>query len=434
MIDTNHITELLTEMTRRIESFDTESAQRLKLLNNAIQDESSGEINAWADADLYQLIDPTLVLERYHGYLSLPTRSDVITSWRRPLRLLLPFLPLLLTGLSLAQALMLYPAILSTPANRGGQSFLFWWQQGFNGQLPGWLRASNVVLLDVLLLLAWLLFSLWLTIGPSRRQQEHRQVQARQEQELRASLTHMLALVTLYLAQYKSQLSTAENLTLVARRIDAMGSRLEKNFEQVTGRFDSMTRQVATQFDNQAQHMTEQFEDMTRQVSDRFTGMAQELTQGFDGVTTDVATRYDSMSQQVMHRFGQVTDRMLEQLLEGSKYLKEIGKLTAGVVKTADHVRAAATILQETNGELALQAQNLVAPTADLARQQASLITVASRSMQLLEEVSNTMADLSQKQDRWGTDLRNILDTLDLTVERAAELAFKFANKENTNS
>ncbi|GLV58002.1 hypothetical protein KDH_48360 [Dictyobacter sp. S3.2.2.5] len=412
MIDIMHVTELLAEMARRIESFDGESAGRLKLLNAAIQDEASGEINAWADSDLYQLIDPALVCERYRSYQARPARSRVELNGRTLLRILLPCLPLLLTGVSLIQALTLYPAVLAaSPAGRGSQSFLFWWQQGFNGQLPGWLRASNVLLLDLLLLLAWLISSLWLAGVPSLQQQQS-QEQARQEQDLRAALNHTLAMVTLYLAHYKSQLSTADNLTLLARRIDSMGRRLETNFEQVSASFDSMTRQV----------------------SERFAGIAQELTREFDGVTTDITTRYDGMSQQVMHRFGQMTDRMLEQLLEGSKYLKEMDRLSGGVVQTADHVRAAATILQQTNGELTRQAQNLALPTAELARQQASLITAASQSTQLLQEISHTMTDLSQQQDRWGTDLRNILDTLDLTIERAAELALQYTHKEEPPS
>ncbi|GCE04728.1 hypothetical protein [Dictyobacter aurantiacus] len=412
MIDITHMTEILTEMTRRVELFDGESAGLFKLLKAAIQDEASGEINAWADSDLYQLIDPALVCERYRGYLVRPGRSLVDLNGRTLLRILLPCMPVLLTGVSLIQALTLYPAVLTaSSAGRGGQSFLFWWQQGFNGQLPGWLRASNVLLLDLLLLLAWLISSLWLAGVPSRQQRQS-QEQARQEQDLRAALNHTLAMVTLYLAHYKSQLSTADNLTLLARRIDSMGRRLETNLEQVTSSFDSMTRQV----------------------SERFTSIAQELTQEFDGVTTDITTRYDGMSQQVMHRFGQMTDRMLEQLLEGSKYLKEMGRLSGGVVQTADHVRAAATILQETNGELTRQARSLTVPTAELARQQASLISAASQSTQLLQEVSHTMTDLSQQQDRWGTDLRNILDTLDLTIERAAELALQYTHKEEPPS
>ncbi|GCE18587.1 hypothetical protein [Dictyobacter kobayashii] len=480
MVDIKHVTELLTEMTPRIESFDASSAQRLKLLNNALKNDATSEINAWADVDLYQMIEPNLVLERYHSYLSQPAQSRKLSQWDRPLRMLLLGLPLLLSGLSLAQALTLYPAILSTHARQGSPSFLYWWQQGFAGQLPGWLRASNVLIVDVVLLLAFLVYSLWLSIGPSLRQQRLRQEQVQLEQELHTDLTHMLAMLTLYLAQYKSQLTAADSLTQVARRIDTMARRLEDKFENIIGRFDGMTQNVTQRFDSMTQNVTTRFDDMAQNVTERFDGMSQNVTdnfggmtqnisskfdgvtqnitknlysttkgteknldgmmqnvsdrfenmtrevvQGFDGVTKDVATRYDGMSQQVMNRLGQVTDRMLEQLLEGSKYLKEIGKLTSGVVKTADHVRAAATILKETNGELTLQARNLVAPTVDLAQQQELLITAASQSTKLLEEAATTMVELGQKQDRWGTDLRNILDTLDLTIERAAELAFK---------
>ena len=96
--------------------------------------------------------------------------------------------------------------------------------------------------------------------------------------------------------------------------------------------------------------------------------------------------------------------------------------MTGGVVQTAEHIQQAATALKASNGELSLSMGNLRGPIGDLTQKQETLIETATQSLTLLQQTASTMADLSKKQDRWGTDLRNILDTLDLTIERATEL------------
>ncbi|GER87709.1 hypothetical protein KDW_18710 [Dictyobacter vulcani] len=478
MIDTRRITALLTTLIRRLETFDTSSAERLNLLVAAIEDEDTADISAWADADLYQLLPPTQILDQYHAHLVRNTpgsRSE--QRWSGPLQIILVLLPVIITILSLARALMLYPHFLLAHTRSGASSLLYGWQQGFDGQLPIWLSPSNILLYDLFLVLVCTGFFFWRIRWSNRASQRAQQIITQQQQALRADLVEVLALTTLYLAHYKNKLLVADNLTLIARRIDEMSRRLEDRFEQsvdkfdgmaqnVTQRFDGMTQNMSGKFTGMTQNVTESFDGMTQNVTENFSGMAQNLSDKFDGMTQnvarnlasmnrgaeknlegmiqqvsesfagmtrevahefegttrDVTTRYDGMSQQIMKRISQITDRMQEQVLDGNKYLKELGNLTTGVVQTAEQVREAARTLKETNSELALHTGNLVTPVVELAQQQEHLIASTDRSIQLLEDATQTMADLSKKQDRWGTDLRNILDTLDLTIERATEL------------
>ncbi|GCF10248.1 hypothetical protein [Dictyobacter arantiisoli] len=424
MIETTRMLDLLTTMTQRIEEFDPSAAQRLTFLRSALEDESSAEMNAWADSDPLAIVQPEVVLAQYHSYLTQNTRSGRdIAFWAKPLRIFLLCLPVLLTGTGLLRALQLYPSILSSSIHNASGSLLYWWQQGFNGQLPSWLRIGPLVVVDLIFVLAFLLFSCWLVLGPAQRLQRQQQEQLRQEQELRSDLTHLLALVSLYLAQFKSQLTVADNLTVVVRRIDTMSRRLDAHFERITGDFADMTQRVSQHFER----ITGDFADMTQHTSEHFSLLSQDLTQDLDNMARDMTNKYDAMSQQVMKYFRQVADQMLEQSIEGSKYLKEMGDLTSGIVQTAAHVDHATNLLKETNSQLTFQLEELVTPMVELTQQQEMLNISASQATRLLTDTAQTMAQLGRQQERWGTDLRNMLDGLDLSNERTTEVALKLA-------
>ncbi len=494
MIDTADLVKLLSTMVNRVELFDSNTALRLRLLTDAIRGEVPQEIEAWATSDLYAMLNPDNVVERFSNQqASSQHAGGRIFELVRVSRNVFLFLPFIVTCFSFALAADSYANLLNAQPNRVSEPFLYLWQQGFNGSLPSWLTFSSIAWLDVVILVLIFLLTLFIYSQSQIRTFQQGRVALQREQDaqvLRSDLVHVLAVASLYLSKYKHPLTAGDNLELVARRIDATARRMEEKFESIIGqfdgmtqnvtkrlegmtqnvtqRFDGMTQNVTKNFDGMTQNLTDRFDGMTQNVTknfdgmaqsvtsrfdgmtqnvtknldgmtqniaDRFDGITQNVTHGFDGMIKDVSDKYDGMSQQVIRRFGILTNQMMEQLLDGSRYLKEVGNLTSGVIQTSQQIRLAADTLKETNAELVLSMKNLVAPATDLSQQQEVLINTAANSLRLLEDAANIMVDLSKKQDRWGTDLRNILDTLDLTIDKTADLAMRvgdFTSRQDT--
>lgn len=411
MMDTTNLTQQLTAMATRLAAFDMESAQRLRALSVALADEASPEINAWANADLYHIIDPDAIILRYREQQAQQQQASqpAYTAWLTPVRYTLLSLPLLISCSALAQAVGLYGLYTGSAqshAQANVPSFLYLWQQGFGGQLAGWARPGTVASITAFLILLVLLITLWQHIQAMRQQRQQLVLAAQQQQSvatLRSDLAHLLAQLVLYLAQQRSQFTAADNLTRVARRIDSMSRRMDEKLESVIGKFTTMTQNVTNDFNS----------------------MSQELTQNYDDTLNELTSKQDGMSQQVMKRFSALNDRMMEQLLSGNTYLKELGKMTGGIVQTAEQIQQASTTLKETNSELTFTIKNLVGPVVDLAQQQEVLITATSQALENLQSVAKTLQAHGLQQERWGTDLRNILDSLDLAVERSTDVILK---------
>lgn len=401
---TAHLTQQLTAMATRLAAFDMGSAQRLRVLSAALADEASPEINAWANADLYHIIDPDAIILRYREQQASQQQvsQPAYTAWLAPVRYTLLSLPLLISCSALAQAVDLYTGSAQSHAQANTQSFLYLWQQGFGGQLAGWARPGTVASITAFLILLVLLITLWQHIQAMRQHRQQLILAAQQQQSvaaLRSDLAHLLAQLVMYLAQQRSQFTTADNLTRVARRIDSMSRRMEEKLESVVGEFATMTQSVTNDFNSMSQNITTTLKELT--------------------------SKQDGMSQQIMKRFSALNDRMMEQLLSGNTYLKELGKMTGGIVQTAEQIQQASTTLKETNSELTFNIKNLVGPVVDLAQQQEVLITATSQALENLQSVANTLQSHGLQQERWGTDLRNILDSLDLAVERSTDIILK---------
>ena len=455
MMDTTNLTQQLTAMATRLAAFDMESAQRLRALSAALADEASPEINAWTNANLYHIIDPDAIILRYREQQAQQQQvsQPAYTAWLTPVRYTLLSLPLLISCRALAQAVGLYGLYTGSAqshAQANMPSFLYLWQQGFGGQLAGWARPGTVASITAFLILLVLLITLWQHIQAMRQQRQQLVLAAQQQQSvatLRSDLAHLLAQLVLYLAQQRSQFTAADNLTRVARRIDSMSRRMDEKLESVIGKFTTMTQNVTNDFNSMSQNITTTLDDLAQgvtrnlntttgdleqnvagiaqSVTQRFEQMAQELTQNYDDTLNELTSKQDGMSQQIMKRFSALNDRMMEQLLSGNTYLKELGKMTGGIVQTAEQIQQASTTLKETNSELTFTIKNLVGPVVDLAQQQEVLITATSQALEKLQSVAKTLQAHGLQQERWGTDLRNILDSLDLAVERSTDVILK---------
>ncbi|QBD80588.1 hypothetical protein EPA93_33300 [Ktedonosporobacter rubrisoli] len=492
MRDTTDIVKLLSSMVDRVEPFDTPAAQRLKLLAEAIESEESAEIDAWAATDLYMVFEPDALVANFRKQQT-PSyeREDRLIEIARAARNVLIFVPFILSFYALAQAANKYALLFNAQSSNASVPFLYLWEQGFNGTLPGWLTLSGAAFIDVVLLI--LIFALTLVMylqkqARNAQREQAMQLQERDAQLLRSDLAQVLAATSLYLFKHRRPLTAGDNLEAVARRLESTTSLLTERLELVIARFDNaaqdMRRDLATlsrdatqKIEGMTQNVTANFEGMTLNVSERFAGMTENITTNFasltqdatqkiEGMTQNVTTnfagmtedieqnfaettqslsgrfedisgnvvtelaslvagiseKYDDMAQQIARRFGLLTNQLQEQLLAGNKYFKQLGNLTSGVVQTAEQMKQAADILQATHSELSLSISELAAPTRELAQQQVSLLDSATASTALLQSTASVMREMSQRQERWGTDLRNMLDTLDLTVERATDL------------
>src|SRR5581483_865131 len=319
MIDTADVLHLLSDLIRKVEAFDPNTAFRLRLLHDAIKGGDIADMDAWASSNVYQMIDPDSVIARFNNYLTAAqdtdTASESILQLLKPIRNILWFLPLVITGYAFSQAASQYANLLSAQPDTLNQPFLYLWQQGFNGTLPGWLTFGGVIVVDVVLLIIIFLLTLPMyALSQIRKSRQEQQAQAREQevQTLRTELGQALAGAALYLARYQHPIRPGENLERVARRLDATARKMEEWFERIAGQFDGMTRNVTSQFEGMTQNISNGFAGMSQSVTSQFEGMSQNVISRFEGTSQNVTSQFEGMTQQVTKNFADMTQTVTD--------------------------------------------------------------------------------------------------------------------------
>ena len=141
------ISQQLIKLASTIKGFDSYAADRLYQLQSAIMGETPAD--PWVAVDLYQTINPDAIIQHYK---SRNLRSSRLFDMVNLLRNTIILLPLILTGLSIAQAVQAYSLLLVRDPHQATQPFLYLWEQGFNGTLPSVFTPSETILLDSSLL------------------------------------------------------------------------------------------------------------------------------------------------------------------------------------------------------------------------------------------------------------------------------------------
>lgn len=383
MIDKSSVKQSLLDLAEEVQDSDKGAAVRLRLLADTIESGQNADI--WQSIDIYKMIDAASVVERYKSRQARGRLLDVLETVRNTLVLG----PIIVTWFGISQATAQYNSFLKAHPDQASQPFLYLWEQRFGGSLPWFLALSNLALIDasilaVIFLMTLLVFSL-AQASASRIEKK--------SQDLYANLVHTLAGAAICLASYRAgqplqPLTAGDNLEGVVRRIDTM-----------------------------ANEATRSIQAMVNQLIGQFNTLAGQIT-----------NRFDQMTGQVVGRLNSVAAGMEKQVKDGVAYLDKLNGFAGGLQQLSQEMKEAARGLEDANTELADSLNSLAGPAKALVDQQKGLVAVANDTINQLQGVAKTFTDLSKKQDRWGTDLTDALDALNLAVEKAMELATTVGN------
>ena len=382
MVDNSLVKESLVKLANRVQDSDPGGASRLHLLGDAVMGGPNVDADTWAATDIYKFIDPDSIVEHVRSQYTRTKFIDLLELARNTLVLG----PIIITWFAISQAVPAYHDLLAKNPNQVQLPFLYFWQGGFGPNFPQILTLGNVALIDAVILvsifiLTFITYSLSQT-GASRSERE--------AQNLRAELVHALAGASLCLRSIRSQrpITAGDNLELAARQIDAMA------------------RQTVTQFQKMADQVLNQFNTMTKQTTSRL------------GETAD----------QIYAQFNGVAKQMGAQVQEGNKYLGTMTGFAAKLDHLASEMHTSAQVIEATQGKLSAGVNDLVGPARELSLQQKNLTDATKESVTLLHGATTTLADIGRRQDRWTADLSDILDSLNVAVEKAVQFATTVGN------
>ncbi len=371
MIDNNSTKQSLLELADQVREYDVGAAVRLRLLSDAVENGTNAEV--WVESDIYKIIDPDGIVERFRSSQIRGKIVDILELLRNTFILA----PIIVTWYGISQATdkyhILLGELLKTHPDQVSQPFLYLWQEGFGGRLPLWLTLSNVALIDAGLLV----FIFFLTFFTFALAQSNANRSEREAQQLRSALVHALAGTSLFLLSRRKQVP----LTAV-------------------------TRQTGAKFDNMIQQILNQFNAMTKQVVEQFS----------------------ATTKQVLNQFNAMTQKMDDQLNAGNAYLQKLNTFASDLDVLAKEMHTSAQTLRNTNNDLVASVNGLVGPAKELSEQQRRLADSVKESVALLQGSAKMLVDLSRKQDAWSSDLSDVLDTLNIAVEKAVQLASSTGN------
>jgi Mg2+ and Co2+ transporter CorA len=380
MLNPLSIKRSLEELATRLQrSGDSDAAARLSSLAVAVE-KRGATARQWVSTDIYKIIDPDSIVEGYRSRrISAP---GCILEMMEVLRNTLIFLPIVVTWYGVSQATAMYSQLLSEELKAHPQQveqpFLYLWQQSFGGRLPGWLTLSSVALTDAIILVIILLLTLLVhSFSNASQLQEERHAQ-----KLHADLVHAIARASLLLQDRSPQAAPAGDLQQIAQNID---------------------------------------------------NMANQITVSFQRLGNDMMTRFDSTVNGITSQLTTITNNMNAQLQAGGQYLQQLGSAAWAVNRLAQDIGDTAHRLETVNKDLRQSLDALLAPAADLANQQKSLLDAVNQSMthlqgnaQLLQTNATTLEDIAKQQGRWSSDFTDALDTLSIATHKVEDLMAKF--------
>lgn len=381
MIDKSLVKESLVKLADRIQSTDPSGASRLLLLSEAVMGGPDIDAEAWAATDIYKFIDPDSIVEHVRSQYTRARHIDIMELVRNTLVLA----PIIVTWFAISQAVPAYHDLLAANPSQVQLPFLYFWQQGFGPGFPPLLTLGSVALIDAIILFSILV----LTFVTYALAQANTNRSDREAESLRAELVHVLAGASLCLNSVRrQQLTAGDNLEGVARQIEAM------------------SRQASSQF-----------QKMVDQIVNKFTTMTEQTT-----------TRLGEMADQIYTQFNGVAQQMKLQAEEGTRYLGTMTGFAARLDRLSTEMHTAAKTIETTNAGLHTTMNDLVEPARDLSLQQKGLTDATRESLVLLQGATTTLTDIGRKQGHWNTELSDVLDNLNVAVEKGVQLATTVGN------
>ncbi len=186
---TASLRQRLDYLARQVEPSSPHAADRLSDLGAAI--EGGPTTDTWAAADIFKIVDPDTIAEQ----VRVQGRAEGWVSALEILRNALVFVPIAVTWFGIWVALESYALALQANPALADQSFLYLWQQGFEGRT--WLTLSVIALIDGLLL--GVIFLLTLLVLWHNNQKE------RESETIRDELAGVLADASLELTYRRNR-------------------------------------------------------------------------------------------------------------------------------------------------------------------------------------------------------------------------------------
>src|SRR2546425_1370890 len=209
-------------VARKIQNINPSAANRLFRLSAAVGRAPNSMADAWAANNVQQMIDAHVIAEQMRAN-DIPGLGLRALEW---VRNLLIFLPLVLTWYGISNAVSSYSTFINTITSNPHADktqlqfpFLYLWQQGFGGYLPGWLVLSRLAFYDFIMLLLLVLLTGIVNIRSNLRT-------SRKEQEvelLQEELTDALADAALCLTNRRgSQQQAGGGVDISQQLLDQM--------------------------------------------------------------------------------------------------------------------------------------------------------------------------------------------------------------------
>ncbi len=222
----------LEHLADRVDAASPDAADRLSDLGVAVEGGTSTD--AWAASNIFQVIDPDTIAEEVRVRGS----SDNLIRMLELARNALVFLPIAVTWLGIWLALEAYEQALDANPALADQSFLYLWQQGFEGRL--WLTLGTIALIDGALLS--LVFVLTLVVFWRNNQKD-------QEADLvRGELASALADASLVLTERRThqQTSLVYHFDRAARELLGEMQQERQRVEQLAARKEKEVGDLST--------------------------------------------------------------------------------------------------------------------------------------------------------------------------------------------
>ena len=391
--DLSSTRQLIASLAQRVgDAGDKEGKARLETLNDVLDPKSTARAT-WANIDIYQIIHPDAIAERYRlGKTKAVGGPGRVARFFEVIRDILIFLPIFFTWFGISQATTQYNNLIQdrTHPKPGdldliGQPFLYQWQQAFNHRLDSSLILSNIALTDVMLIAIIIVLTLFIHFMS-------RDTNTRLEQEtqdLHAKLLHAISSATLLINYRPPHLLTPN-----------------------AGPTD--------QLDQAAQHIY---------------AIANQTAQALDKLSNDMMSRFDKTLGHITQRIGQVASELTDQLQNSSRYLAQLTSSVNSVQTLAQELKTAAQTLTTGNRELKESIQQLLKPATELSQQQQNLLQAVNQGVgqlqgnaQQLQVNADTLKTITQKQDDWIGQMNNALDSINQTMKKADEMVTQQAD------
>lgn len=345
------------------------AARQLDSLNRAIGGDPSYE--DWIAAGIERVIRPESIMASFNRK-AIPGRMLRFMEW---LRNALVLAPLTLTWLGISQATAKYESLLASDKSHIfiNQSFLYLWQQGFNGTLAPAFILSDLALIDFLLLVGILLLT---AVVAWQYNIIHLQ-QEREAEENAEELTEVLGEATLY---------------LIARQRQRKQQQPPQDMEAIV----RLLFEVTQEFKRVSEEFLREMAEERRQRGD-----VTAFLQGLKEITRDIVTTADMLKQ---------SNRDLETLLQSIvDPIKEIPQLVLMARQATGLLHSVAGSLGQLVGDHRNWQQELLERLREgFANLQADQ---SSQSRQLQTMLQSLLEQIAREQRDYAGALQTQLDT-----------------------